>query len=89
MAMEILELKDISKKNLAILYRREFTAVAAINHIGSSVQEKRIDFSIEHLPIGGTKVKVSFLDSIDYPLLPALKSVKNYITDLEKQGRLS
>lgn len=86
--MEILELKDINKKDLAILYRREFTALASIRHVGTSPQEKRIHFSIEHLPTGGTKVKVTFLDPIDYPLLPALTRVKTYISTLEKQGKL-
>jgi hypothetical protein len=87
--MTVLELKDIQKKDLAILYRREFTAVAAIQHIGSHPLEKRVSFSIEHLPTGGTRIKVTFLDRIDYPLLPAIKSVKTFIDSLEREGRLA
>lgn len=87
--MEVVELKDIRKKDLAILYRREFSAVAAIRHVGTGAQDKRITFSIEHLPTGGTRIKVNFLDQIDYPLIPALSSVKAYIAVLEREGRLS
>ncbi len=87
--MKVLELKKIEKKELAILYRREFTAVAAIEHIGTNPLEKRVSFSIEHLPTGGTRIKVSFLDRIDYPLLPAIQSMKSYIAGLEREGRLA
>jgi hypothetical protein len=87
--MEVIELRQIQKKDLAILYRREFTAVAAIKHIGTIPQEKRVRFSIEHLPVGGTSIKVTFQDKIDYPLIPAIKSMKSYIANLEREGRLS
>ncbi|ADK81713.1 MULTISPECIES: hypothetical protein [Sediminispirochaeta] len=87
--MQVLGLKEIRKKDLAILYRREFTAVASIKHIGTEVQDKRVSFSIEHLPTGGTHIAVSFLDHIDYPLLPAIKSMKAYIAEQEREGRLS
>lgn len=86
--MEILELNSIEKKDLAILYRREFTAEAALRFIGSDPVNKKVFFSIEHLPTGGTKVKASFIDPLDYPLLPALKKLKEHILLLEKQGQL-
>ena len=85
--MKILSLKDLIKKDLAVDYRKVFTAKAVIE-IQNAQIEKKIEFSIEHSPLGHIEVQVSLLDHIDYPLIPTLQHLKSYIHEEHKKGTL-
>ncbi|HNY17165.1 MAG TPA: hypothetical protein PK542_10790 [Treponemataceae bacterium] len=85
--MTILALNDIIRKENFIYYRREFTANALIElpgHQGVS----QIEFTIETEPTGRKDIRVHLIDSIDYPLLPIVKQLKEYILGLDHEGRL-
>jgi hypothetical protein len=50
--------------------------------------EGNIDFSIETKPTGHKDISVTFINSFDYPLVPLLKEIKKYVTDLDNGGAL-
>jgi hypothetical protein len=55
----------------------------------SDVQENyRIDFSIEYKPTGQKEISITFIDKVDYPLVPVNKELKNYILELEAANGL-
>ena len=85
--MKLIGFKELVKKDLAVDYRKVYTAVAEIE-INASHLEKRIEFSIEHSPLGHIDVSVSLLDHIDYPLVPILRTIKNFIHEEHKKGSL-
>lgn len=87
-AMKVVELKNIEKRDLAVDYRRVYTADAVLELPGSTV-EKRIEAALEHSPLGHVDIRVSLLESLDYPLIPVLNALKTAIIELERKGKLS
>ncbi len=85
--MKVLEIKDLLRKDIPLYYRREFFGKAVIE-VFKDRHEKRIDFTVEKTPLGGTSVHVSLIDEVDYPVVPLVESLKSYIMDLEKKGGL-
>ena len=85
--MKIICIKDTIRKDVPIYYRMLYTGVAVID-LGQGSSNFRIDFSIETKPTGMKEVVVSFIDKIDYPLVPVLKELKQHITDLDNAGGL-
>ena len=83
--MEVIELKDIAKKDMAIDYRRVYTATAVMNIAGMPV-EKQIEMALEHTPMGVVDIKVSLLEDLDYPLIPVIKKITEKARDLQKAG---
>ena len=80
--MKIITLKDMIRKDVPIYYRKLFTSVAVIE-LNTKQNEYRIDFSIEYKPTGQKEISVNFIDAVDYPLVPLIKELKQYITELE------
>ena len=85
--MKIISIKDMIRKDVPIYYRRLYTGVAVIE-LNDRPTDFRIDFSIETKPTGHKEITVSFIDTIDYPLIPVNRELKNYITDLDNAGGL-
>ena len=85
--MKIISLKDMIRKDIPIYYRKLYTGIAVIE-INNANKEYRIDFSIEYKPTGQKEITVSFIDAIDYPLIPISKEIKNYIIELENSRGL-
>jgi hypothetical protein len=85
--MRVLEIKDLLKKDIPLYYRREFHGKAVFEVLADR-HEKRIDFIVEKTPFGGTSIHVSFVDEVDYPIMPLMDSLKSYILDMEKKGGL-
>lgn len=85
--MKIISIKDMIRKDVPIYYRNLFTGVAVIE-MGSKQTDYRIDFSIEYKPTGQKEITVSFIDTIDYPLIPVNRELKNLIAELEAAGSL-
>ncbi|MFP4363933.1 MAG: hypothetical protein ACLFR1_08685 [Spirochaetia bacterium] len=86
--MRILEMKNLTKKDLPLHYRKEFLGQAVFETMEKKKVEKRIEFSLEHSPTGKIDVKVKLLEDLDYPLVPALNRLKDYIYKLEQKGKL-
>lgn len=80
--MKIITLKDMIRKDVPIYYRKLYTSVAVIE-LNEKQNEYRIDFSIEVKPTGHKEISVNFIDTVDYPLVPLIKELKQYITELE------
>jgi hypothetical protein len=87
MAMNVLEIKNVTRKDIPLYYRREFFGSVVFEYLNSK-NEKRIDFSLENTPFGRIDVKVNFLEDVDYPLVPIVQSLKEYILDMDKKGGL-
>ena len=80
--MKILAIKDVVRKDVPIYYRRLYTGVASLE-LNTNTADYRIDFSIEHKPTGQKDISVSFIDQIDYPLIPLTRELKTYINNVD------
>jgi hypothetical protein len=85
--MKILSIKNVVRKDVPIYYRRLFSGVAVLELIKEPV-ERRIDFSIEHKPTGAKEIGITFVDAVDYPLIPLKRELKNFIDHLDVSGGL-
>jgi len=80
--MKIISIKDMIRKDIPIYYRKLFTGVAVIE-MNNGPEDYRIDFSIEYKPTGQKDITITFIDKIDYPLIPLNRELKKFINDLE------
>lgn len=85
--MTILELKDISREENFIYYRREFTA-SAVYDLPGKHHTGQIKFTIETEPTGKKDIHVTLIDAVDYPVLPVLKALKDFILAMDREGML-
>jgi len=85
--MKVLEIKDIVRKDVPIYYRRLFTGTAVLEILDKAM-ERRIEFTIETKPTGARETKVSMIDSLDYPLVPVIKELKDFISGMDRSGAL-
>jgi len=85
--MNVVAIKDIVRKDIPIYYRLLYTGVAAIELSGKEANY-RIDFSIEIKPTGKKEIAVTFLDEVDYPLVPVMREMKKAIEFMHSNGEL-
>ena len=85
--MKIISIKDIVRKDVPIYYRLLYTGVAVME-LTKGPGDYRIDFSIEIKPTGQKEITVTFLDDIDYPLVPLVKELKKTIDEMHTNGTL-
>ena len=85
--MKVIAIKDVVRKDVPIYYRLLYTGVAEIE-LSKGVENFRIDFSIEIKPTGEREINVSFLDKVDYPLIPVIKELKKLIDTMHENGTL-
>jgi len=76
--MKVVAIKDIIRKDVPIYYRLLYTGVAVIE-LSKGAADYRIDFTIEIKPTGFKEISVTFLDALEYPLLPVIKEIKAII----------
>jgi hypothetical protein len=86
-AMKIISVKNVTRKDVPIYYRRDFTGTAVLDVLSRTV-EMGIDFSIETKPTGNKKISVIPLAQVDYPLLPLTRELKLFINNLDADGGL-
>ena len=84
--MRIVELTDIVRRESLILYRKQYTATAVIEHLSS--QAVPVCFVIEQSAVGPLDISVDIDRSLDYPLIPAARALRDHIQNLEEQGKL-
>jgi len=87
MEMRAIAVKDIVRKDVPIYYRQLYTGVAVLE-LTKNVADYRIDFSIELKPTGQKEILISFLDDLDYPLVPVVKELKKIIETMHINGIL-
>jgi hypothetical protein len=85
--MQILELKEIIRKDVPIYYRRLYSGIAVLQLMSKSI-ERKIDFSIETKPTGQKEILITIGDPIDYPLVPLIKELRKFIDKLDVDGNL-
>ena len=85
--MKVVAIKDMIRKDVPIYYRKLYTGVAVIE-MSKGPEDYRIDFVIEYKPTGQKEIIVTFLDKIDYPLIPLNKELKQFIDIMEAGGEL-
>jgi len=85
--MKIIAIKDIIRKDVPIYYRLLYTGVAVID-LAKGSQDYRIDFTIEIKPTGAKEISVTFLDNIEYPLVPIIKELKVIIDKMHEDELL-
>ncbi|GHV67350.1 hypothetical protein AGMMS49928_04140 [Spirochaetia bacterium] len=83
--MKILEIKNVTRKDVPIYYRRLYSGVAVIELINNQ-QEYPVDVSIEHKPTGEKEILVTFTNPPDYPLVPLVKEIKKFIDIMDLKG---
>ena len=86
--MKLTEISDIVKKNVPLHYRNEYTATAVFDLLEGKSLSRRIEFVIEMSPVGSKDIRINFVDPINYPLVPVLKSLKQEIQVLDRKGSL-
>jgi hypothetical protein len=79
--MKVVAIKDIIRKDVPIYYRLLYTGVAVIE-LSKGAADYRIDFTIEIKPTGLKEISVTFLDTLEYPLLPVIKELKTIIDNM-------
>ncbi|WP_455383384.1 hypothetical protein [Salinispira pacifica] len=86
--MELLEIRNITRKDAAVLYRRTFSGEAILKYDELTTRARRVAFVLEHTPTAGVQIQAEFLDLPDYPLVPAIRMLKEHILALDKRGLL-
>lgn len=85
--MRVVELIDIIRKETPIFYRRVYTARAVFESLRGR-DERTVQFTVEHRPVGGVDIQVEPLENLQGPLIPVLRDLKSHIADLDKKGSL-
>lgn len=85
--MRIVELKNLSREEGYIYYRRNFSAECVVEIPGSTI-EAPVNFCIETNPLGAKSIELNFEKSINYPLLPVKKALTEFILTQDKEGKL-
>jgi hypothetical protein len=85
--MKVLELRDLSRKETGIYYRREFSGKAVLEARGKA-GEFPLSFVIENRPVGGPEISVILEADPSWPLLPVVTSIKHLVREMDKSGKL-
>jgi hypothetical protein len=85
--MRVLEIKDIIRKDVPLYYRMFFSGIAVLQMLNKSI-ERPIDFSIEIKPTGQKEILVTIASPVDYPLVPLIRELKQFIDKLDSHGEL-
>lgn len=86
--MKILELSSILKEEGYIYYINRYTAIAKIE-IMTNIISFPLSFTIEMNPFGVKTIDLDPLPKeIDYPVIPLSKSLKEFISLMDKEGSL-
>ena len=81
--MKILALKNIEREEGYIYYLRKFTCEAVVQ-LPTDTLNTPIEFSI----LGTKTIEIDVSSSINYPLLPIKKALKEFILIEDSEGKL-
>ena len=85
--MKVVEIKNLTRKDFPIYYRRLYSGILVVELMNKTV-EAPLDFQIEHKPTGQIETTITSMGTVDYPLVPLQKELKNYIGALDSEGKL-
>jgi len=81
------ELKNITRKQSPIYYRRLYSAESELSFAGNT-QMVIFDFLIETTALGTNKTSITVKNDVDYPMLNLVNELKAKIEDFDKRGLL-
>ena len=85
--MKIIEIKNITRKDVPIYYKRFYKGTLVLELVSKPI-EIPVEFIIEHKPTGHLDISATLSGEIDYPLVPLMKELKNYIGELDSERKL-
>lgn len=85
--MKVVELTNVRRKETPLYYRKEFKADAVLQFMEETTS-KAVEFVLEHKATGGVDIRVTLNEDIDYPLMPVVANLKQYIMDMHQRGAL-
>ena len=85
--MKVMELANLKREDVQIFYIRKYAATAVLD-LTARTANVDIEFSIEMNSFGNKDFTLSIKSQIDYPLIPIRKTILEYITNLEQEGKL-
>ena len=85
--MRVVELQNLVREDVQIFYIRKYAATAVLD-LTARTANVEIEFSIEMNSFGNKEISLSIKTQIDYPLIPIRKSIIEYLTNLEHEGKL-
>ncbi|MBN2652258.1 MAG: hypothetical protein JXR63_07740 [Spirochaetales bacterium] len=86
--MNIIGIDEIKRTDTLLHYIRKYEGQLSYYTNPTYKNKQKIRFTLEHDAAGRIVVDVDFMGTIDYPLIPAKRKVKEYILKLDKQGEL-
>ena len=78
---------NLQREDVQIFYIRKYAATAVLD-LTARTANVDIEFSIEMNSFGNKDFTLSIKSQIDYPLIPIRKTILEYITNLEQEGKL-
>ncbi|MDR0313720.1 MAG: hypothetical protein LBI14_08980 [Treponema sp.] len=85
--MKIIGIKEIIRKDVPIYYKRFYKGILTLD-LMNKAQDSPLEFIIEHKPTGQTEITVTHLDEVDYPVVPLMRELKNFINELDASRKL-
>ncbi|MCQ2585915.1 MAG: hypothetical protein MJ185_10020 [Treponema sp.] len=85
--MKVLEFKNLTREEGQIFYMRKY-ACDAVLELPTTSLETKISFAIEMNPFGVRTVNIAFSEPLNYPVLPVMKVLKEYIIKQDLDGHL-
>lgn len=85
--MKVLEFKNLTREEGQIFYIRNYACDAVLELPTTSIEAK-ISFAIEMNPFGARTVNIAFSEPLNYPVLPVMKALKEYIIKEDLDGHL-
>lgn len=85
--MKVVELQNLTREEGQIFYLRKYTC-DVILELPTSTEKVPVFFSIETSPMGKKIIEISFLEAVNYPLIPVKKALYEFILTEELEGRL-
>ena len=86
--MRVAEIKSISKEEGYIYYINRYKATAVIEYLSKETSFP-FSFYVEINPLGMRSYHVNDIPrTLDYPLLPVMKALKEYVIKMDKNREL-
>jgi len=85
--MKVVEIKNLIRKDVPIYYRRLYTGTVVLELLNKPV-DFPMDFQIEQKPTGQSEINITSMGKVDYPLVPLQKELKQFIGDMDSNGKL-
>ena len=86
--MKIITIRDILKKENHLFYRNDYTGTLVYETGTGKQVDQQFDFSVERSATGEVDISIKLPAAFDYPRVPAIRSLKEYISTIDKKGTL-